>query len=73
MESPDPKPNDGFGILLKRLIDLSGLATCAWNNLVSVKVKAIAPKLISKAKSPAGKPPSIPCRRALQVWRLFNV
>jgi pimeloyl-ACP methyl ester carboxylesterase len=27
MESPDPKPNDGFGILLRRLIDLSGFAT----------------------------------------------
>ena len=27
MESPNPKPNDGFGILLRRLIDLSGFAT----------------------------------------------
>jgi hypothetical protein len=27
MESPDPKPDDGFGILLRRLIDLSGFAT----------------------------------------------
>jgi len=27
MESPDPAPNDGFGILLRRLIDESGYAT----------------------------------------------
>ena len=27
MESPDPKPDDGFGILLGRLIDRSGFAT----------------------------------------------
>ena len=27
MESPDPKPDDGFGILLRRLIDQSGFAT----------------------------------------------
>lgn len=27
MESPDPKPDDGFGILLRRLIDESGFAT----------------------------------------------
>ena len=27
MESPDPKPDDGFGILLGRLIDQSGFAT----------------------------------------------
>jgi pimeloyl-ACP methyl ester carboxylesterase len=27
MESPDPKPDDGFGILLRRIIDQSGFAT----------------------------------------------
>ena len=50
MESPDPKPDDGFGILLGRLIDQSGFATVRMDKPGVGETKVIVRKLISKAR-----------------------